>query len=62
MIYLLQASALAHLGRIQEAKSLIQRAWELEPTLPAGVSLALGIEPELAQRAADVARLAGLPD
>jgi hypothetical protein len=49
-------------GRIEEAKPLIQRVLALEPTLRAGVLHALGVEPELAQRTADGARLAGMPD
>ena len=62
MMYFLHAATLAHSGCIEEAKPLIQRALELEPTLRAGVMFRLGAEPDIAQRFADGARLAGMPD
>jgi hypothetical protein len=61
-LYFAQASAIALAGRIADAKLLVERGLELEPTFRAGVVYAAGMAPMVADRLVEGARLLGLPE
>jgi adenylate cyclase len=60
-LHFAQASATALAGRIADAKPLVGRGLELEPTFRAGVVYAAGMAPIVADRLMEGARLLGLP-
>jgi TolB-like protein/class 3 adenylate cyclase len=61
-LHFAQASATALAGRIADAKLLVERGLELEPTFRAGVVYAAGMAPLVADRLVEGARLLGLPE
>jgi TolB-like protein/Tfp pilus assembly protein PilF len=60
--YFCQAIALALAGRIEEARPIVRRALEIEPTFRIRLIFELGVVPAISNKFAEGARLLGLPE
>jgi adenylate cyclase len=61
-LYFFHAGSLALAGRLQEAKPIVRRGFELDPGFRVRVLAELGFDPTIAEKFVEGARLLGLPE